>query len=85
MSLELSDKNGRRIKINASVVDEIATLKKKDMDKFELLTRESADAVKRKEGYENITKENKLGLSWAKFSTTGAWLEYFFCVYLSRT
>ena len=58
VSLELSDKNGRRIKINASVVDEIATLKKKDKDKFELLARESADAVKRIEGYKNITKEN---------------------------
>ena len=58
VSLILCDREGRQIKINASVVDEIATLKKKDKDKFELLTRESADEVKRIKCYENITKEN---------------------------
>ena len=58
VSLILADKDGRKIKVNASVVDEIATLKKKDKNKFELLTKESADAVRRIKGYENITKEN---------------------------
>ena len=58
VSLILTDKDGRKIKVNASVVDEIATLKKKDKNKFELLTKESADAVRRIKGYENITKEN---------------------------
>ena len=58
VSLILTDKDGRKIKVNASVVDEIATLKKKDKNKFELLTKDSADAVRRIKGYENITKEN---------------------------
>ena len=58
VSVILSDRKGRKIKINASVVDEIATLKKKDKDKFEKLTKDSADAVKQIKGYENITKEN---------------------------
>ena len=58
VSLILADKDGRKIKVNASVVDEIATLKKTDKNEFELLTKESADAVRRIKGYENITKEN---------------------------
>ena len=58
MSLELSNRYGTRIRINASVVDEIATLKKKDKARFELLTEESAEEVKHIEGYENVTKEN---------------------------
>ena len=58
VSLELSNRYGTRIRINASVVDEIATLKKKDKARFELLTEESAEEVKHKKGYENVTKEN---------------------------
>ena len=58
VSLELSNRYGTRIKINASVVDEIATLKKKDKNRFDLLIRESAEEVKHKKGYENVTKEN---------------------------
>ena len=56
--MDLTNRYGTRIRINASVVDEIATLKKKDRTRFELLTEESADEVKRLEGYKDITKDN---------------------------
>ena len=58
VTMELTNRYGTRIRINASVVDEIATLKKKDKARFDLLTEESAEEVKRQEGYENITKKN---------------------------
>ena len=45
--MELSNRYGTRIRINASVVDEIATLKMKDKARFDLLTEESAEEVKR--------------------------------------
>ena len=58
VTMDLTNRYGTRIRINASVVDEIATLKKKDRTRFELLTEESADEVKRLEGYKDITKDN---------------------------
>ena len=58
VSLILSGRDGRQIKINASIVDEIATLKKKDKNRFEMLMRESADAVRRIKGYENVAENN---------------------------
>ena len=58
VSLILSSRDGRQIKINASIVEEIATIKKKDTNRFELVTKESTDAVKKIKGYENITEEN---------------------------
>ena len=58
VTMDLTNRYGTRIRINASVVDEIATLKKKDKARFELLTEESAEEVRRQEGYENITKNN---------------------------
>ena len=58
VTMDLTNRYGTRIRINASVVDEIATLKKKDKARFELLTEESAEEVKRQEGYKNITKDN---------------------------
>ena len=54
----LSSRDGRHIRINASIVEEIATIRKKDINRFELLTRESADAVKKIKGYEHITEDN---------------------------
>ena len=54
----LSGRDGRQIKINASIVEEIATIKKKDKNRFEMVTKESADAVKKIKGYENITENN---------------------------
>ena len=54
----LSGRDGRQIKINASIVDEIATIKKLDKKRFEMLTKESADAVRRITGYENIKENN---------------------------
>ena len=58
VTMDLTNRHGTRIRINASVVDEIATLKKKDKARFDLLTEESAEEVRRQEGYENITKNN---------------------------
>ena len=58
VTMEITNRYGTRIRINASVVDEIATLKKKDKARFDLLTEESAEEVKRNKGYENITKDN---------------------------
>ena len=58
VSLILSSRDGRQIKINASIVEEIATIKKKDANRFELVTKESTDAVKKIKGYENITEDN---------------------------
>ena len=59
VTLELFNRSGtRKIIIKASVVDEITTMRKKDKNRFDLLTRESADSVKHKKGYENVTKEN---------------------------
>ena len=58
VTMDLTNRYGTRIRINTSVVDEIATLKKKDKARFDLLTEESAEEVKRQEGYENISKDN---------------------------
>ena len=58
VSLVLSSRDGRQIRINASIVEEIATIKKKDTNRFELLTRESAEAVRRIKGYEHVTEDN---------------------------
>ena len=57
--LELDNRHGTKtIIIKASVVDEITTLREKDMNRFDLLTKESADALKHKKEYEKVTKEN---------------------------
>ena len=59
VTLELFNRSGTmKIIIKASVVDEITTLRKKDKNRFDLLTRESVDAIKHKKGYEDVTKEN---------------------------
>ena len=58
VTMDLTNRYGTRIRNNASVVDEIATIKKKDKARYELLTEESAEEVKRQEGYENITTDN---------------------------
>ena len=47
VSLVLSSRDGRQIKINASIVEEIATIKKKDINRFKQATKESANAVKK--------------------------------------
>ena len=59
VTLELFNRSGTmKMIIKASVVDEITTLRKKDKNRFDLLTRESVDALKHKKGYEDVTKEN---------------------------
>ena len=58
VTMDLTNRDGKRIRINASVANEIATLKKKDKARFDILTEDSAEEVRRQEGYENITKNN---------------------------
>ena len=55
--MDLTNRYGTRIRINASVVDEIATIKKKDKARHELLIKESTEEVKKQKGYENITRD----------------------------
>ena len=45
-----------RVKRSTSREEQI--LKKKDKNRFELLTKESAEEVRHKKGYENVTMEN---------------------------
>ena len=58
VTMDLTNRYGTRVRIKASVVDEIATIKKKDKARYERLKDESAEEVKKKEGYENITTDN---------------------------
>ena len=58
VSMDITNRYGTRIRINASVVNEIAIIKKKDKARFDSLTEESAEEVRRKEGNKNITKNN---------------------------
>ena len=58
VSMDITNRYGTRARINASVVNEIATIKKKDKARFDSLTEESAEEVRRKEGNKNITKNN---------------------------
>ena len=58
VSLVLSSRDGRQIRINASIVEEIATIKKKNINRFKQATKESADAVRKIRGYEHITEDN---------------------------
>ena len=58
VSLVLTSRTGRQIRINASIVEEIATIRKKDSERFEMLIKESTDAVRKIEGYENVKEEN---------------------------
>ena len=57
--LNLESRIGAKtIIVKATVVDEITTLQEKNEDRFSLLTKESADALKKKRGFERVTKEN---------------------------
>ena len=58
VSLVLTNRNGRQIRINASIVEEIATIRKKDSRRFEMLIKESADAVRKIKGYEHVREDN---------------------------
>ena len=44
--------------INATVVDEIMQLQIKDEDRFNQLTKSSAEALRNREGFTKITKDN---------------------------
>ena len=48
----------KTIVIKATVVDEIMNLRKKHENRFSLLRKENADALKKKKGFEKVTKEN---------------------------
>ena len=44
--------------INATVVDEIMQLPIKDEDRFNQLTKSSAEALRNKEGFTKVTEDN---------------------------
>ena len=58
VELHLTNRDGTTIKINAAVVDQIATIKKKDKDRYDSLIKDSTEEVKRYKGYENISRDN---------------------------
>ena len=59
VELNLESRTGvKTIVIKATVVDEIMNLQKKHENRFSQLTKESADALKKKKGFEKVTKEN---------------------------
>ena len=58
VSLVLTSRNGRQIRINAYIVEEIAAIRKKDSRRFETLIKESADAVRKIKGYEHVREDN---------------------------
>ena len=59
VELELESRNGEKtIVITATVVDEIMNLQKKHGDRFNQLTRESANTLSEKEGFGKITENN---------------------------
>ena len=58
VSMVLTSRSGHKIRINASIVDEIATIKKKDSRRFEMLIKDSTEAIRKVEGYEDVKEEN---------------------------
>ena len=46
VELHLTNREGTTIKINAAVVDQIATIKKKDKDRYDLFIRDTAEELK---------------------------------------
>ena len=59
VELELESRNREKtIVITATVVDEIMNLQRKHGDRFNQLTKESANALREKEGFEKITENN---------------------------
>ena len=58
VSMVLTNRSGHKIRINASIVDEIATIKKKDSERFEMIIKDSTEAIRKVEGYEDVKEEN---------------------------
>ena len=58
VEFEITNRSGVRAKIKASVVNEITTIRKKDKNRYETLKNESAEEVRKKEGYKNTTADN---------------------------
>ena len=58
VELYLTNRYGTEIQITAAVVDQIATIKKKDKARYDSLIKDSTEEVKRHKGYENITRDN---------------------------
>ena len=58
VSMVLTNRSGHRIRINASIVDDIATIKKKDVRRFEEIIKDSTEAIRQVEGYEDVNEEN---------------------------
>ena len=59
VEVELENRNKEKsIVINATVVDEIMQLPIKDEDRFNQLTKSSAEALRNKEGFTKVTEDN---------------------------
>ena len=59
MELNLESRSGvKTIVIKTTVVDEIMNLQNKHENRFNQLTKESADALRKKKGFEKVTEEN---------------------------
>ena len=59
VEVKLHNRNKEKsIVINATVVDEIMQLPIKDEDRFNQLTKSSAEALRNKEGFTKVTEDN---------------------------
>merc|ERR1711873_105578 len=58
VEFEITNRVGTRIKIKASVVDEIANIKNKDVERYKKLIYDSTEEVKKVKGYEKATIDN---------------------------
>ena len=59
VEVKLHSRNKKKsIVINATVVDEIMQLPIKDEDRFNQLTKSSAEALRNKEGFTKVTEDN---------------------------
>ena len=58
VEFEITNRAGTRIRIKASVVDEIANIKDKDEERYKKLIHDSTEEVKKVKGYEKATIDN---------------------------
>ena len=58
VEFEITNRVGTRIRIKASVVDEIANIKNKDVERYKKLIYDSTEEVKKVKGYEKATINN---------------------------
>ena len=59
VEFEITNREGTRVRIKASVVDKIATIPPKDKQRYNELIQESIKEVKKAKGYEKATIDRK--------------------------